>query len=131
MTGELHQISLEIGEMRSDIKNLVSAVRELKEDTTEEHRKVHIIVDATGESMRNVARDVAYMKPLVEDFRDKRADIATAIDEAKDYRNTKAEARGAKKLLIVFYSVFGGFVAWALGRISENLPAWMSARPHP
>lgn len=110
MAGELHELSVAIGEMKADIKNLANIVKGHKEETTEEHRKVHDIVVATSESMRNVARDIEYMKPFVDDYRDK-----------------KSEARGVAKLAGALYVALGSTVALMANKAWE----WFVARPHP
>jgi hypothetical protein len=96
MAGELHDLSLLIGGLQADVKNLANEVREHKSETTEEHRKVHDIVVASSEAVRNLTAIVAEMKPLTDDYREKRA-----------------EARGARRLLIAAYTAAGG--SFALG----------------
>jgi hypothetical protein len=110
MAGELHQLSMLIGGIRSDITNLANEVRENKQETTAEHRTVHDIVVATSEAVRNVARDVEYMKPLVDDYRDK-----------------KNEARGIAKLAGVLYVTLGSIVALMANKAWD----WLTVRPHP
>jgi hypothetical protein len=110
MSGEIHDLSLLIGGIRSDIVNLANEVRENKQETTREHRTVHNIVVATSEAVRNVARDVEYMKPLVDDYRDK-----------------KMEARGAAKLAGAMYVALGSTIALVASKAWD----WLTLRPHP
>jgi hypothetical protein len=110
MTGELHELSVAIGEMKAELRIVAQTVRDNQESSTEEHRKVHDIVVATSEAVRNIAADVAEMKPLTDDYREKRA-----------------EARGAARFLKAGYALAGGSIAVGLGKAVE----WFSARPHP
>src|SRR5262245_18784476 len=100
MPGELHELSVAIGQLNEGVKNLKETVRENQETSTREHREVHNIVVAMSESVRNIAKDVAEMKPLTEDYREKRA-----------------EARGAARLLHAVYALGGGTVALIGGEI--------------
>ena len=110
MAGELHDLSLLIGGLQADIRNLANEVREHKTETTEEHRKVHNIVDAMSEAVRNLTHIVSEMKPLTDDYREKRA-----------------EARGAGRLLILLYGAAGAGFVKALDWVASLLPT----RPHP
>lgn len=110
MPGELHELSVAIGELQKGMSVLEDAVRENQEKSTAEHREVHDIVTAMAESVRNIAKDVAQMKPLTEDYREKRA-----------------EARGARRFLNAAYALGGGTVAM----IGSELVKWFMARPHP
>lgn len=110
MTGELHQISAEIGSLKSDVKSLTKLVSETREESRTEHRKVHDIVDALSESVRGIAAHVKEMKPLTD-----------------DYREERAEKRGAKRFLTAAWALGGGSVAMAGSKIVE----WFNARPHP
>jgi hypothetical protein len=110
MAGELHELSLLIGGIKADIVNLTKVVWEHKEETTQEHRKVHDIVVAQSEAVRNLTAQVAEMKPLTDDYRERRA-----------------EARGAKRLLVVLYTAAGAGIVkafdWAMSLVTT--------RPHP
>jgi len=110
MAGELHELSVAIGELQAEMRILSQTVRDNQETSTREHREVHNIVVAMSESVRNIAADVAEMKPLTEDYREKRA-----------------EARGAARFLNAAYALGGGSVAVGIGKLVE----WFSARPHP
>lgn len=110
MPGELHELSVAIGGLQAEMRIIVQEVRENQITSTEEHRKVHDIVVATSEAVRNLAADVAEMKPLTDDYREKRA-----------------EARGAARFLKAGYALAGGSLAVGLGKAVE----WFSARPHP
>jgi len=110
MSGELHELSVAIGGLQADIKNLARTVESHHETSTEEHRKVHDIVVAASEAVRNLAAQVAEMKPLTDDYREKRA-----------------EARGAARFLKAGYALAGGSLAVGISKAVE----WFSARPHP
>jgi chromosome segregation ATPase len=105
MSGDLHDLSLLIGGLQADIKNLANEVREHKTETTEEHRKVHNIVDAMSEAVRNLTHIVAEMKPLTDDYREKRA-----------------EARGVKRMLILVYTAAGAGIVKALDWLLSLIP---------
>ena len=111
MSGDLHQISVEIGHLKSDVKGLTKLVSETREESRSEHRKVHDIIDALSESVRGLADHVKEMKPLTDDYREKRA-----------------EARGRQGLLQALWALGGGTVAM-LGSKAWDL--WLSIRPHP
>lgn len=110
MAGELHELSVAIGELRAELKIVARTVDINQQTATEEHRKVHDIVVATSEAVRNIASDVAQMKPLTDDYREKRA-----------------EARGAARFLKAGYALAGGSLAVGIGKAVE----WFSVRPHP
>ena len=107
------QALVEIGSLRANFETLARQLESHRAESISEHRKVHDIVVATNEAIRNLAREVAEMKPLTEDYREKRA-----------------EARGAARLAGWLYTaagVIGGFVVFAASKIAE----WLSVRPHP
>ena len=113
MAGERDQIdevSRLFGRIEEQIKTLFKKFDELEERSTDEHRKVHDIVVATSEAVRNLAEKVKEMKPLTDDYRDK-----------------QAEARGAKKLIFALVATFGGLA----GALASRLMEWISVRPHP
>jgi hypothetical protein len=110
MAGELHELSASIGALQADVRNLAKEVEKHKQDSTTEHRKVHDIVVATSEAIRNLTGIVSEMKPLTDDYREKRA-----------------EARGAKRLLVAMYAFGGAGAVKALDWIVSLFPA----RPHP
>lgn len=58
----------------------------LEESSTREHRIVHDIVKATSDAVRTLDAKVDEMKPLTDDYRERRA-----------------EARGAAKLIHFMY----------------------------
>lgn len=111
MPGELHDLSVQIGRLQEGLRLLTQTVRDNQELATEEHRKVHDIVVATSEAVRNLAAEVAEMKPLTEDYREKRA-----------------EARGAAHLIKWLYVMGGGLVSAGAMRIMD---AFNAKPPHP
>ncbi len=113
MSGELHELSVAIGELKADVRNLVKALETHVEATTDEHRKVHDIVVATSESIRNVTRRLDAIEPL-----------------AVDYGQKRAEARGVARLLTFLYIGFGVSFAAIVNKVSEWWAA-LPARPHP
>lgn len=110
MAGELDDLSLAIGSLQSEVKILARTVRENQEATTREHRKVHDIVVASSEAMRNLTKRVEEMEPLTD-----------------DYREQRAEARGAAKLIKFLYVTAGGI----LGALIARLFDFFNFRPHP
>lgn len=111
MSGELHELSLVIGGLQTEIRLIAQEVRDNQITATDEHRKVHDIVVATSEAVRNLAADVAQMKPLTEDYREKRA-----------------EARGAARLVHWLYVSGGGLVGAAAVRVMD---VFGGKPPHP
>ena len=87
---------------------LAQTVKENQEASTDEHRKVHDIVVATSEAVRNLAATVKEMKPLTDDYRERRA-----------------EARGAAHLAKVLYVTFGGIA----GAFASRALDWFSVKP--
>lgn len=110
INGGLHEFSVAIGELQTEMRLLSERVKENQELSTAEHRDVHNIVVAMSESVRNIARDVLEMKPLTEDYREKRA-----------------EARGAARIVNLLYAFAGGSIAVAFGKVLE----YLNIRPHP
>lgn len=113
MAADENRVYIAIGVLQSEVTTLSEKFDELAERSTEEHRKVHDIVVATSEAMRNLARDIAEMKPLTDDYRERRA-----------------EKRGEEKYknwLYGFVASVGGLVVFILGKVWDVV----SARPHP
>ncbi len=109
MSGELHELSVAIGELQAEMRILSQTVRDNQEASTAEHREVHDIVSAMSESVRIIAAKVDKMEPLIEDYRERRA-----------------EARGAANLIKLFYAVGGGTIAVIGGKFLE----WFGPRAH-
>lgn len=102
-----------IGALERQVSNLSERFDDLAERSSDEHRKVHDIVVATSEAMRNLARDVSEMKPLTDDYRERRA-----------------EKRGEEKYKSWLYGLvasIGGLVVFLLGKVWDIIVA----RPHP
>lgn len=110
MAGQLHQLSVEIGALKAQIANLSEIIKETREESRDEHRKVHQIIDSLSEAVRTLAATVKVMEPLTDDYREKRA-----------------EARGAARFIKAAYVIGGGSVAVIGGKLFD----WFSARPHP
>jgi uncharacterized protein YlxW (UPF0749 family) len=108
LSGELHELSAAIGALQAQVSILAQTVRDNQEASTEEHRKVHDIVVATSEAVRNLAATVKEMKPLTDDYRERRA-----------------EARGAAHLVRVLYVTFGGIA----GAFAARALDWFSVKP--
>jgi outer membrane murein-binding lipoprotein Lpp len=108
LSGELHELSAAIGALQAQVSILAQTVRDNQETSTEEHRKVHDIVVATSEAVQNLAAKVAKMEPLTDDYRERRA-----------------EARGAGRLIHVLYVTFGGTAAAFAMRALD----WFSVKP--
>jgi hypothetical protein len=98
---DLDNLSRVIGRIEEQIKTLFKRIDALEENSTREHRVVHDIVEATSDAVRTLTAKVDEMKPLTDDYREKRA-----------------EARGAAKLAYTLYALVGGIVGsvitWAI-----------------
>lgn len=107
--GSLHQISVAIGRLEATVDMLALTVSENQEATTAEHRKVHEIVDATAGAVRGLTETVKEMKELTDDYREKRA-----------------EGRGAAKLLQVLIATVGGIAGsaatWLIQAVNVKPP---------
>lgn len=110
MPNQLDELSVAIGGLQADIRHLSDKVENHLEETTREQRKVHDIVDATADAIRTLNSKVSEMYPLVMDYREKRA-----------------EKRGAKRYLQPFYVTAGGIA----GAITAKLFEVFISRPHP
>ncbi len=92
--GDLHDVSSAIGRLEEGMRFLSRQVQVNQERTIEEHKLVYAIVTASAESIRVITATVAEMKALTDDYREKRA-----------------EARGAARLIHAVYAAAGGTVA--------------------
>jgi hypothetical protein len=113
MAADENRVFVAIGVLQAEVENLRDDFKELKESTIEEHRKVHDIVVATSEAVRNLVRVVDEMKPLTDDYREKRA-----------------EKRGEERYKNWLYGLsasIGGFLVLVLSKTWDAI----SARPHP
>lgn len=110
MATERANISTAIGALQAEVRILARTVRDNQEASTQEHRKVHDIVVATSEAVRNLSREVSDMKPLTDDYREKRA-----------------EKRGAARLLHLLYVTVGGLA----GAFASKVMEIFSIKPHP
>lgn len=109
VTSKLDDLSVAIGGLRSDMKHLSNKVESHLEETRNEQRKVHDIVDATAEAVRNLNAKVLQMEPLVSDYREKRA-----------------EQRGARRFVRGFYIMAGG----AVGAVVAKVIDVFAMKPH-
>jgi hypothetical protein len=101
-----------IGRLEERFDTLTKRFDALEDHVTTEQRKVHDIVVAQSEAARILTRDVAEMKPLTDDYREKRA-----------------EARGAARLAGWLYTAAaaaGGMIAVGAGKLFDLI----SNRPH-
>lgn len=103
-------LSIEIGKLQADVRALSEHVQSVQDTSTREHRIVHDIVVATSEAVRNLTAVVSEMKPLTDDYREKRA-----------------EARGAATLMRWLYVTGGGLVAAGAVKLMDAF----SVKPHP
>jgi hypothetical protein len=110
MAGDIDDLSRLIGGIEQQLKTLFKKLEDLEETSTREHRVVHDIVEATSDAVRTLTAMVNEMKPLTDDYREKRA-----------------EARGAQKMVHLLYVSFGG-IAGALTTWAMSL---LSNKPHP
>lgn len=110
MAAKLDELSVAIGGLRADVNNLSKVVAQNQEASTEEHRKVHDIVEAMSDAIRTLTRDIAEIKPL-----------------SHQYREESAQARGAAKFIKAMYVTGGGIV----GAVSARLMEVIFVKPHP
>jgi hypothetical protein len=120
MTSEENKLIFAIGLVQSQVNNVEDKLIAMDTKSTDEHRKVHDIVDALAEAVRNQTRILAEIKPLVDEYREKRIQLAEAIIETRDYQIQKAEWRGAARLAGWLYTaagVVGGIVVVAMDKV--------------
>src|SRR5690348_3706964 len=110
MPAEENKVYALLGMLQSQVSNIADAMEEHRKTTIQEHRKVHDIVDAMSESVRNIARDVTEMRPHVEAYKMKAEKIDDAVELAEDYQEKRAEARGAAKFATALWVAVGGFI---------------------
>lgn len=110
MATELDHLSMVIGGLQTKIDILTQTVMDNHETSTEEHRKVHDIVVAASEAVRNLTRIVAEMKLLTD-----------------DYRETRAERRSAKRVVTFLYVTVGGIA----GAFASKIVDFFTMKPHP
>lgn len=110
MSGELDHLSMAIGGLQAEVKILTRTVRDNQEASTDEHRKVHDIVVASCEAIRNLTKIVEEMKPLTDDYREKRA-----------------EGRGRTRMIHALYVSGGGLMGALIARAMDIF----SVKPHP
>jgi len=106
---EIDNLSRLIGRLEEQIKTLFKRLDALEESSTREHRIVHDIVEATSDAVRTLATKVDKMEPLTDDYREKRA-----------------EARGAAKLAYTLYALVGGMIGSAVTWLIQMF----SFKPH-
>lgn len=126
---KLHQA---VGSLRAEVHDLLGKFDELQTSTIDEQRKVHDIVVAQSEAVRNLDRDVREMKPWTEEYRLNAAALAQARQLAEDYREERAEKRGEdkfKKWLYGLAASLGGLVALILSKLFDKWAG--SPPPHP
>ena len=104
-----HQLGLQLGRIEEQIKTLFKLIASLEENSTREHRLVHDIVEATSDAVRTLTHIVNEMKPLTDDYREKRA-----------------EARGAAKLINLLYVSCGGIAGAAAAWVMQ----YFQTKPH-
>lgn len=110
MATEIEPLSRMLGRIEEQIKTLFKKLEALEESSTREHRIVHDIVEATSDAVRTLMATVNEMKPLTDHYRERRA-----------------EARGAAKLIYLIYVMAGGIVG---GLVTKLLDVF-SVKPHP
>lgn len=100
---EHHELVGELKSLQTEMRLLTQTVRDNQVESTREHRVVHDIVVATSEAVRNLSTAVSEMKPLTDDYRERRA-----------------EQRGAEALKRWLYAgaaAFGGVVVTILTKV--------------
>jgi predicted RNase H-like nuclease (RuvC/YqgF family) len=114
MTGEVHAISAAIGRLEAQMEMLSSSFSKSLEETRDEHRKVHDIVVATSESVRNLTKDLSKITPDIE-----------------EYRRNREQAKGAAKLAKALYVGFGVLTSVGAYKAFEVFKDIMTAKAHP
>ena len=128
---DANKIFQSLGDLQGQLRQLTASVIEGREESQREHRKVHDIVDAQSESIRNLARSVDEMKPHVEGLRLKGMQIDEAIKLSKELHEERLEKRGADKSADRMRAMLYGFCV-AVGGIAGGVINWVfGARPHP
>lgn len=129
MPTEEARVFVALGKLEERIAGLSDKIDGIDQRSTAEHRTVHDIVVATSESVRNLTRMVEDMKPPVEDYRLKAAAIHEAVELAGDYKEQRAEDRGAEKYRSWLYGIaasVGGLIAILFSKLID----YLLARPH-
>lgn len=115
MSGEIDHLSRLIGRLEEQMKTLFKKLEILEINSTREHRIVHDIVESTSDAVRTLAAKVDEMKPLTDDYREKRA-----------------EARGAARLAKWLYAASGGMIAAVTVKVMEYFGGRLPPPPpHP
>src|SRR3954468_23474720 len=120
MAADEERVFAAIGGLEKQVSHLSERINDINEKTMEEHRKVHDIVVATSESMRNLTRVVEDMKPPVDQYRLRAASIQEAVELTDDYKEERAEKRGAEKFKNWIYGIVasvGGLIAIGISKI--------------
>ncbi|MDE2106684.1 MAG: hypothetical protein KGL39_56230 [Patescibacteria group bacterium] len=125
---QFDELSGALGALQAQVRHLAEAIDRNYEESRDEHRKVHDIVVATSEAVRNLTREIAEIKPRAAEVPALKAMVE---DEMKpltdDYREKRAERRGAARLIYLVYIAVGG----AIGAIMNRLLDIAQARMHP
>lgn len=111
-----NRLTIDFAVLQSQVARIEAAFAEFAEENKTEHRKVHDILDALSEAVRNLTRMVGEMKELTDDYREKRA-----------------EQRGADRIktwLYWFWASIGGLVAVVLSKLWDALPSFIG-KSHP
>lgn len=69
MPGELHELSLAIGRLQSDVESLSESVKEEREGAARHRRDLRDVISSLSQSVRTLADKVADMQPVVEELR--------------------------------------------------------------
>lgn len=127
MPAEENKVYVAIGLLQNQVTTLSERFEELRAEVRDEQRKVHDIVDATGEAARNLTRMLDDMRPAWDDYRLKAASLDETRVLAQDYREQRAEKRGEdrfKNWLFGLAASLGGLAAVMLSKLID----WMAAR---
>ncbi len=99
---DVSDLAVAVARLDERVKELATQFTRERDGASEHRRGLRDVISAQSSSMQALAKEVGEMKPLVSDFREKRA-----------------EARGAAKLLKVFYLLCGGAAGSAGALIVE------------
>lgn len=117
MPSDADKIFTALGVLKADMSNLSDRFDDLNTRVTDEQRKVHDIVVATSEAQRVVVRQIDNLQRLVDEMK----------PLTDDYREKRAEARGAARLAGWLYTgaaAAGGTIVlvfkWVLDQLASR-----------
>lgn len=116
-------IRMLLGILMGQMEDMRDDYNGFREESRDEHRKVHIILDADGEARRNMARDIAEIKPIVKEYEMKASYINEAVELSKAYRKERDEKEGMRKIVVLLYGalvILAGAVGSLFSMLAEH-----------